>query len=187
MITKDKLIALGVDEEVARKVVKEVASNKIELLKEYEPKSKLTKLEEDNIALKDKLKESVGVDVQKQLEDKDKEIEKLQGTLDSERKMSQVNSLIQEQERQPLPNAKHHVIKALNLDELELDEKGKISEKELKKRYENIVKEEEFFFAPVEEGGHKPPKIVGKDLEETKEANTDFDSVEEFLSPILNR
>lgn len=187
MITKDKLIALGVDEEVARKVVKEVASNKIELLKDYEPKSKLTKLEEDNLALKDKLKESVGVDVQKQLEEKDAEILELQETITNERRMSQVEALMQEQERQPHTKAKKHVIEALKLDELELDEKGKISEKEFKKRYKKIVEEEDFFFAPVEEGGHKPPKIVGKDPEETKEANTEFDSVEEFLSPILNR
>lgn len=186
MITKDELIALGVDEAVAKEVVKRVASNKIELLKDYTAQAKFTKLQEDYNALDKKLKDTVGEDVETQLAEKDAEITKLRDELTLEKKLVQVKAYLGEQKRKPVPEALDDLLPYLSLDELELDEKGVISEKELKKRYDEVLKTKEFFFQP-ESGVNQPskPKFTGTDPQEGKEGDSGISDIDEFLSPIL--
>ena len=186
MVSKDELIALGVDEAVAREVVKKVASNKIELLKDYVAQAKFTKLQEDYNALDKKLKDAVGEDAETQLAEKDAEITKLRDELTLERKLVQVKAYLGEQKRKPIPEAMEDLLPHLSLEELELDEKGVISEKELKKRYEDVLKTKSFYFQPEGEQGAKP-KFTGSDPAEGKEGDSGISDIDAFLSPILNR
>ena len=184
MITKDELIALGVDESVACEVVKKVATNKIEFLKDYAPTSKVTKLEDDNIALKKKLADSVGGDLQKKLEDKEKELEDLKGAVAKEKIQSQTVSFLEKQARKPIPEAMDVIINSLALDELELDEKGNIPEKELKKRYDDTLKAKAFCFQP-EGGAPTKRKFAGVEPPDGSTGDSGFSDIDDFLSPLF--
>lgn len=186
MITKDELIALGVEESIARTIVKKVATNKIDFLKDYEPASKVTKLEEDVAALKKQLEDSSGGDLQKQLDAKEKELNELKGTIDKERRTTQTVSFLEKQARKPIPEAMDVIISSLALDELELDEKGNISEKELKKRYDETLKAKSFCFEAEGSASNKK-KFTGKELPEGKPGDSGISDIDEFLSPLFKK